>query len=247
MHEPRHISAPDAKGIVIFIHGFNGSPDQFSYLMDAVHEAGYAAASVLLPGHGRTGLEFAKCRAADWESHLQAEIRRYAGEHERVILVGHSIGGLLALNASLDASNHVKGVALISTPLKVYMLNPFAICRRISARFCQERIEIREQYRRFHSISRVFPGCLLWLRVLIQPHKLMRKTKRILADVTVPTIIILSERDELTSLRSVEIFDAGLSSSQHELLMLKHSMHAYFSNAEQELIRKRIVEMLESN
>ena len=44
----------DTDTIVIFIHGFLGSPHQFIDLADFVSHMGYACGALLLPGHGGT-------------------------------------------------------------------------------------------------------------------------------------------------------------------------------------------------
>ena len=41
-HVPRFIQGSSGKGIVIFINGFMGSPNQFDYLMEAFNQNGYS-------------------------------------------------------------------------------------------------------------------------------------------------------------------------------------------------------------
>ncbi|MDR0839413.1 MAG: hypothetical protein LBN99_07195, partial [Oscillospiraceae bacterium] len=72
MHTPVFTERGDP--LVIFIHGFMGSPDQFADMADAVVSRGGSALSVLLPGHGGDSREFARCGADAWEAHVRGEI-----------------------------------------------------------------------------------------------------------------------------------------------------------------------------
>ena len=51
-HRPYYREREGADTIVIFIHGFFGSPSQFWELSAIAWEKGYSIASLLLPGHG---------------------------------------------------------------------------------------------------------------------------------------------------------------------------------------------------
>jgi esterase/lipase len=90
-----------AKPLVVFIHGFLGRPQQFDRLAAFVADQGYRTETVLLHGHGGGGLAFAKSTAWAWEIGFARELEKLDCP-EGLILVGHSIGGLLSLCASAE-------------------------------------------------------------------------------------------------------------------------------------------------
>ena len=53
--QPCYYPREGASTIVVFIHGIVEGPDQFLGLMKRSSELGFAASSLLLPGHGGTG------------------------------------------------------------------------------------------------------------------------------------------------------------------------------------------------
>lgn len=103
----------------LLIHGYGGSPFEMEGPAAALAEAGFAVRVPCLPGHGEGYKDFGKYRFADWLAHAEEELKDMLARHERVVLVGFSMGGALALN--LACRYPVVGVAVLSTP--VYVLN----------------------------------------------------------------------------------------------------------------------------
>jgi esterase/lipase len=243
MNKPVFIQGENKDRLIIFIHGYLGSPDQFLDLIEVALGRGFSVASILLPGHGGSSLNFAKSRLHDWERHLQSELDRYC-TFDHIYLVGHSLGGLLALNASLNEKNRIEKVVLISSPLKVYLLNPVAVYRRAYTMTRPRDSEIKRSYVTANSVERLSFHSLLWLPVLLEPHKLIRRIKKLLPEIKVPTLLFFSKKDETTSWKSAEMFERGLSSSPHEIVLLRHSLHDHFTKDEREIITKKILTFL---
>jgi len=242
-HRPQFIAAGN-ECIVVFVHGFLGSPDQFSELMTAVTQRGFAAMSVLLPGHGDTGMAFAKSTLADWEAHMHRELQR-CRHYRRIYLVGHSIGGLLSLNAATNPDYNIAGVAAICSPLKIYFIRPSALLKRLRLAIYRADHKIKSTYISGKSVRGIPFFVPLWYRVLLQPHKLMRKTRRNLANVHVPVVLIHSRGDETASFKSAEMLDKGLINSPHKSIRLKNSWHAYHTDEDKRLIQDEILALIE--
>ena len=84
---------PDA---VLLLHGFGDTPQALGYLADALHARGWTVHAPLLPGHGRTLRAFAAATADDWERAAVAAYEALRARHDRVAVVGLSMGGALA-------------------------------------------------------------------------------------------------------------------------------------------------------
>jgi len=243
-HRPRFIDSGNNEVIVVFIHGFLGSPDQFTELMAAATRRGFAAMSILLPGHGDTKMAFAKATLADWEAHVHSELQR-CRQYRRVYLVGHSIGGLLSLNAAANPEYNIAGVAAICSPLKVYFIRPFALMKRLKLAIYRADHKIKSAYIAEKSVRGIPLFVPLWYRVLLQPHKIMRKTRRNLANVRVPVVLIHSRGDETASFKSSEMLDRGLVNAPHKSIRLKNSWHAYHTYEDKQLIQDEIFALIE--
>ena len=241
MHEPVFREYANSDTAVVFIHGMMGSPTQFTDLADAVYAQGCTYLSVLLPGHGVDAAAFTKFGLCDWETHLQGELNQLNGKYKKIYLAGHSMGGLLALNASLRKENHIAGILLISTPLRVYLLNLKSLLRKLRLLTWPKTHPIKSVYLGANSIAKPKQWfCPPPIRPLAGLYRLMRKTKQHLPYVTVPVRMFFSQKDETTSYKSAVLLYDELCNTQRDLFSLSHSWHAYYDEAE----RKHIVEQL---
>jgi alpha-beta hydrolase superfamily lysophospholipase len=105
--------------VVVIAHG--GGNDRLfglSYVIDSLLDRGAAVITADLPGHGRQGQD--KFSLAACRSRLDAmvsEARRIPGA-DRVLLLGQSMGGALALDALVRGTN-VDGVVSVSAPAEL--------------------------------------------------------------------------------------------------------------------------------
>jgi len=222
-----------------------GSPNQFTELADAVYDIGCTYKTVLLPGHGGGIKEFVQFGVEDWQGHLQDEINEMKG-YRNIFLIGHSMGGLLALNASLVEENHISGVVLLQTPLKVYWFNPRAFFFRLRLLLFPKDHGIRSAYRKAKSItiSKLF-FYPLFLKSVIQFYKLVRQTKKRLSEVFVPVCMFYSKQDETTSYKSADMFYNGLQHTQRNLFSLDKSWHAFYADEERAFITNKILAFIQ--
>ena len=242
MHSTIEKIQENSDKVVIFIHGLMGSPTQFNDLIELAYGKGYSVISLLLPGHGKSGFSFAMSTLKCWEEYLENQLNRLSKYKEKYI-IGHSIGGLLGLNATIKFK--IAGIVLISTPLKINLFNPVSQLKRLKLLFNRVDEEIYKSYKESNSIGKPYYITMpLWFRVLLQPYKLMKKTKKNLSKVLVPVIVINSASDETTSLKSSALFDKLLVNSNHEIIMLNESWHAFFTKSEKEIIHAKVSDFI---
>jgi len=245
MHTPLIQEHNDSQKIVIFIHGFMGSPIQFEDFAYVVYDAGYSYSSVLLPGHGARVNDFIKTDADNWEYHLQSEIDKVKEKYDKIYLVGHSMGGLLAINASLIKENKIAGVVMLSTPLKTNAFNFKFFFPKLKLLLYPKDNEIRSVYFKSNSTgtSNVFLF-LLFAKPFFSLHKLIRKTKRNLSQVFVPIRMIHSVNDEMTSYKSAKLLCDGLNNTQRDSFTLYESWHVYFFDDEKAFIKEKLLDFI---
>lgn len=99
----------------LLLHGFGGSPFEMEPLVPALQSLGCTVDLPVLPGHDSTVEAFRKTFFKDWLACAQERFLALARQHEKVIPVGFSMGGSLAL--FLAARHSPAGVVAISAPL----------------------------------------------------------------------------------------------------------------------------------
>ena len=86
---------------VLFIHGFTGGPYEVQPLITYVKEqTDWSVEVPTLPGHG-VMLDLANMSAESWMMEAELAIRRLQKRVDRVVIVGFSMGGLIALYLAL--------------------------------------------------------------------------------------------------------------------------------------------------
>lgn len=83
---------------VLFIHGWTSTPREMRFIGEKVANQGFASQGVLLPGHGRTLRALQNTHFSDYLRHCEEAFGELALKHDKVSIVGLSLGGLLALH-----------------------------------------------------------------------------------------------------------------------------------------------------
>lgn len=91
------ISPVEPRGGAVIAHGYGGCKEELLGLAWRVAEQGFAACAIDLRGHGEHQLAMDK----EFQTDMEAAIR-YCRRFGRVVAIGHSLGGRLALMSSAD-------------------------------------------------------------------------------------------------------------------------------------------------
>lgn len=107
----------------LLLHGFGGSPFEVEPLVPALTDLGCAVDLPTLPGHDSSVEDFRRTFFRDWLAHAQERYRLLSQRHEKVIPIGFSMGGSLAL--LLAARHNPAGVVSLAAPVRLAPLFPF--------------------------------------------------------------------------------------------------------------------------
>ena len=110
-------SLPGAAPAVLALHGFGATPQETLMVLSVAQELGLRALSPLLPGHGTTVEELARTRWVDWRRGA-SEALDQLGPGPRIV-VGSSMGSLLALELALERPGDVLALGLMAAPIRL--------------------------------------------------------------------------------------------------------------------------------
>jgi esterase/lipase len=85
--------------LFVFIHGLCGNGTQLDPLSSRIVQEGDDALPLTLPGPGGGTGSFVRTTSIQWEHAVEQRVRESLERASRVVLVGHSLGALLALSA----------------------------------------------------------------------------------------------------------------------------------------------------
>ncbi len=222
--DPRE-SGGEREPSLLFIHGAGGDADIWEN-QAAYFKGKYLAYRLELPGHGlSSGSGEEEIPAyAEW---VRGILEDGLPPHPWV-LVGHSMGGAVALQLALDHPYSLKGMVLVGTGAKLGVLpvilkllenDPEAFFKTIDlAAFCSSTpAEIREMSSR--SIRRCPPQVTLKDFRACNRFDLRSRLK----EIDIPALIVSGEKDRLTPLKYSEFLHQNLRSSR--LVMIPDSGH----------------------
>jgi carboxylesterase len=185
---------------VLCIHGFTGTPYEMSYLAEKLHERGFTAVAMRLPGHGTYPDELDATSWRQWVSSVAEEFDALRRRTRQVVVIGQSLGGLLALDLAADRPREVAGVVSLATPLWLFGL-PTALIRllrrfpvllsalRTIPKLGGSDVSDRDM-RRSNPAYSVIPA-----RGLLQLAEFMERVRGRLSEVEVPILIVHARND----------------------------------------------------
>jgi carboxylesterase len=97
----------------VLIHGFPGTPAEMRDLAKLLHAEGWTAHAPLLPGFGPDIASMGERGIDDWRATVNTAIAAMRRDHNRLLLIGHSMGGALAIEA---AAKHAPDALLALCP-----------------------------------------------------------------------------------------------------------------------------------
>jgi carboxylesterase len=223
------------------LHGLTGTPYEVRALGEALARAGIRALGPALPGHNLTPAELARTSYGEWLDAAREHLRMLRGRHDRVFLVGISMGGLLSL--ALAAEEPVDAAVVVATPLRfsrslvtlVPLIRPFLPYARKRG-----GSDIREEAARSrHPSYDVMP--LASVHELIRLQRLVRGR---LARVSAPILVAHGALDRTARPSDAHWIHAGVGSAERKLLMLEASGHVATVDHDGPLLARAVVEFL---
>ena len=194
----------------LLIHGYGGSPFEVEGLARALETAGLATRAPTLPGHADGHAGFAETRFSDWLAHAEKELADLQKQYARVMILGFSMGGALALN--LACRYPVVGVITLSTPVFVFTIFPWPLAslrfyansgvslirRRMGQAMGQAPVRMTENGETSRDIApwKGYLGPLHFCQ-LLSMRKGCAATRALLPRLTVPILVLHDAGDEL--------------------------------------------------
>ncbi len=236
-HETRTRIAENSNTVVLLIHGILGTPHQFDILLPAIpHNCSFV--NLLLDGHGGQVDDFAHSSMQKWEEQVRRTVDELAEKYERILIVGHSMGTLLAIENAVRLPEKIKGLFLISPPTRIG-IKPLVFVNvfKVGLGFADENNPVDMAAKQAYSMpsDRRLWKYIGWIPRFLELFCKIAKTRKLLPDISVPILTLLCRKDELVSLRSAKDFaDHPAASVQY----LPASTHFTYSAADAEQIRK---------
>lgn len=217
---------------VLLIHGLNGSLNDMVEVEEVLRRHNLLTRNVLLPGHGSNVRDLFALGWPEWSAAVLEEYKLLKRQCGRVFLVGHSLGGALALH--IAAHQEVAGIVSMCAPLKLHSwLGPLVR----AAKYVMPLVPtIREDIRDSQARRRHTRDVYRWtpMRPVESMMNYLPILREELPGVTAPALIMASARDHVVPARDGREIYRLIGSREKYLVTFHHSYHVIMKDHDRE-------------
>ena len=217
---------------VLLVHGLNGNTNDMAELQDVLQAHGIVTKNMLLPGHGSNVRDMLSIGWEDWAQAVRDELNLLKEQSDVVFLVGHSLGGALALH--IAAHEEIAGIVPICAPLHLQpWLKPVVSIGKYLLPLVPT---IREDVRDPEARRRYTRDVYHWTP--LQPvESMVRYLPQLRAEldhITAPALIITSLHDHVVPARDGREIYRLIGSREKHLVTLHRSYHVVMKDHDRE-------------
>lgn len=224
---------------VLLIHGLNGSQSDLYEVEQALMARGIVTHNMLLPGHGRHVRDLMPLGWEDWERAVSTELSDLKQRCSKVFLIGHSLGGALALHAA--ANEQVDGIVTMCAPTHLFpwMRPAVSLVRRVFPLLPTIREDVKDRTAR----RTYTQGVYRWTP-MSPVESLIRFLPQLRAElpkVTAPALIMTSLHDHVVPARDGRQIYRLIGSKEKYLVTFHRSYHVIMKDHDREEVLEKTI------
>ena len=218
----------DSLPVVLFIHGSPGSWESFEgFFKDSLLLSKAKVISVDRPGFGYSTYGKAEPSLEIQAACILPLLEKYARTNQRIILVGHSLGGPLIARIAMDYPKHIKALIFVAASV-------------------DPELEPHGWYRKpMKFVDFLLPGSIRSSnREIISLKSELQRMLPLWHSILQPCVVIQGDKDNLVSPNNVQFLQKHLVNTSLEVVMIKDMNHFIPWKAPQK-IRDAIFKMID--
>jgi len=233
---------------VLIIHGFTASMDCVREIEPPITALGLPTRMPVLRGHGGSSPEALRgVTWHDWVTDGEKALMELLNEVDKVIVIGHSMGGLVALTLAADHKDQIDSLVLAAAG--VQMVSPLAPGRPFHflnplVSLLLKKWDLPPVYADPSLVQ--FDTNYLWAPMdSVQSFlDFAGATRKRLGEINLPTLIIQSRKDTTVAPESADIIykEIATPQAQKRIVWFEKTEHEMFRDCE----RKAIIDVIAS-
>jgi len=255
----RRREASKAKAEILITHGFGEHSGRYDALTEHLINHGFSTAVYDHRGHGLSdGLPGHVESFAEYDDDLAKviELARARAGSLPVFLIGHSMGGLIALRYAARKGEHLAGV-VVSAPLIAVAVSVPAyktMIARVGARI-SPRLRLDNEINPSHlsrdpEVGRAYAADPLVNRKVstkwfAEAMRAMQEVTEWAPQIKTPLLVMHGTEDRLASVGATERLFERAGSADKELIIYPGYYHELFNEPEKQEVYERVTDWLE--
>ncbi len=211
---------------ILLIHGFPASPAEMRPLGEFFNKNGYTVYGARLKGHGTSPYDLDQTPWGDCVESIEHGYKVLSLYCKKIIVVGFSIGGVVALDlvsksrdnicgiVSISASIEVEGMDKVSLTLSAYVEKLIKIVPGVKTKFLEWDTESPKI--NYRSVP---------LQKVMDLKNYIDRVKEQLKSVSIPILIIQGTKDPLVKHHSADFIYETVSSKDKEIYWYESDKH----------------------
>ncbi|HEX6291452.1 MAG TPA: alpha/beta fold hydrolase [Herpetosiphonaceae bacterium] len=239
-----HTAARQRVGAVI-VHGFTSDHRAVEPLRQLAHQAGIVAETPLLRGHGGHYRDLRGTRWQHWVADVATARERLEQRVEKVVLMGFSMGGLLALASAAERPEHIAAIVALAPAVRIaHPLAPIAWMARgwmpyvpmgKAVAYSDPTLAVGDDS--YHRLA-VDAFCSFYYAT--------RRVERMLPRITAPIFVAHSRRDRVIRPQASQIVYDRVKSTDKHLVWFERSGHALLDDCDSSAVLEHVQRFLQT-
>lgn len=235
----------NATTAILFIHGIVGTPNHFAEFVSFVPES-FSVYNLLLDGHGKGVRDFSNTSMEKWEAQVASVVEQLSLTHEKIYIVAHSLGTLLAIDQAIKNETVCK-LFLLAVPLRV-RLKPKMASNSFKVYFNRIRPDDHEAIAAKNCYGIETDKNLFlyigWIPRFLELFAKIRKTRQAVRLLKTPCQVYQSGNDEMVSKTSEKYFEGN---SNILVNTLEKSGHFYYEKEDFAFLMAEFKRMIDAD
>ena len=231
---------------VVLVHGFLAAPRELSELADYLGQQGLWVAAVRLKGHGTSPDDLALRTGDDWRESVDSGYAALDVVCKKVVVVGFSFGGGLALDCAAR-NRRIAGVVAVCPPLRLQDYSTRIAPSLDAWNRLMTSVHYQKGKREFVEISPEHPD-INYRRMpvsgLAALEQFMSELEPRLPDISTPALIIQSQGDPVVDPAGAQLLYERLGSQDKEYRLFDFSRHGILLGAGSAAVHTAVSEFI---
>jgi carboxylesterase len=201
------------RAAALMVHGFPGTPADIRPFADCLNALGWTVQGILLPGFGAQIETLPKRTHQEWSAAVLEALQALKKDHAPVVLVGHSMGGALAMCVAAELPPEALILTAPFSKLESFLWNMMPVFRTVFPEVRPFRLlrldfskpEVREGIRNFMpdadlddpQVQQAIRDLRLPISVFEQIRQLGQRAFNLAPQLKMPAFVVQGTQDTL--------------------------------------------------
>ena len=232
---------------VLLVHGWTSVPYEVRRLGIYLNENGYTVSGPMLRGHGTVPKELENVKWTDWMRDVTDAYDELKKTHEKVYVIGTSIGANLAVILAKNRVD-VAGLVLLAMPYKIRLERTmiffgkfFNLFRKYNKKYYPPTFGVST------TITRIISYQTYPIKSALETFALIKIARKELPKVKQPVLLMESTSDHITARKNLDMAFKKIGSKIKKKEYVPRAYHTFISDIKNEHVFQDILEFIEEN